>query len=215
MPDPITISEYDFAIAGDLEKRAVKPQPETPFRILLVGDFSGRTSRGEGNPARLRPVAIDRDNIDAVLRSMQVEIALPLAGKKQGPVTIGFAEMDDFHPDRIYQRLEIFAELRDMREALDDPAALAMLSDELREQPPATEMTQMPPRQQPRRASGCWTRSLIRPPIPHPGKCRSGQVPSWTAWCGSWSDPIWWPRPIPAGRRCVTRWTGPAVSCCA
>ncbi|MCK9296113.1 MAG: type VI secretion system contractile sheath large subunit [Desulfobulbaceae bacterium] len=145
MPDPITISEYDFAIAGDLEKRAVKPQPETPFRILLVGDFSGRTSRGEGNPARLRPVAIDRDNLDAVLERLQVEIALPLAGKKQGPVTIGFAEMDDFHPDRIYQRLEIFAELRDMREALDDPAALAMLSDELREQPPATEMTQLPP----------------------------------------------------------------------
>lgn len=145
MPDPITISEYDFAIAVDLEKRAVKPQPETLFRILLVGDFSGRTSRGEGNPARLRPVAIDRDNINAVLERLQVEIALPLAGKKQGPVTIGFAEMDDFHPDRIYQRLDIFAELRDMREALDDPAALAMLSDELREQPPATEMTPMPP----------------------------------------------------------------------
>ena len=145
MPDPITISEYDFAIAGDLEKRAGKPQPETPFRLLLVGDFSGRTSRGEGNPARLRPVAIDRDNIDAVLKGMRVEIALPLAGKKQGQVTIGFGAMDDFHPDRIYQRLEIFAELRHMREALDDPAALAMLSDELREPPPATGMTEMPP----------------------------------------------------------------------
>lgn len=149
MPDPITISEYGFALAGDLERREGKPQPETPFRILLMGDFSGRASRGVGRSAaavaKLRPVAVDRDNLDAVLSSMKVEIALPLAGQNHAPVTIAFAAMEDFHPDSINQRLDIFRELRDMREALDDPAALAMLTDELREQPPATEMTPMPP----------------------------------------------------------------------
>lgn len=142
MPDPITISEYGFAIAGDLERREGKPLPETPFRILLMGDFSGRASRGSGRSAaaaRLRPLAIDRDNLDAVLSSMKVEIALPLAGQNHPPVIIGFAAMEDFHPDSIYQRLDIFRELRDMKEGLHDPAVLAALADGLRAEPPRPE----------------------------------------------------------------------------
>ncbi|MEW6290209.1 MAG: type VI secretion system contractile sheath large subunit [Thermodesulfobacteriota bacterium] len=148
MPDPITISEYGFALVGDLEKRQGKPQPETPFRILLMGDFSGRASRGVGRSAaaaRLRPVAVDRDNLDAVLSSMKVEIALPLAGQNHAPVTIGFAAMEDFHPDSIYQRLDIFRELRDMQEGLHDPAVLAALADELRAEPPRQEPPGPPP----------------------------------------------------------------------
>lgn len=154
MPDPITISEYDFAIVGDMEKPKSKPLPETPFRILLMGDFSGRTGRGAGNAARLRPAPVDRDSIDAVLKSMKVEIVLPLAGKNSGPVTIRFAAMEDFHPDSIYQRLDIFRELRDMREGLDDPAALAALADELRQEPPAKEMAEAPQPPPPVEAGG-------------------------------------------------------------
>ncbi|MBU4263378.1 MAG: type VI secretion system contractile sheath large subunit [Proteobacteria bacterium] len=153
MPDPVTISEYDFAIVGDLQKRKSKPLPETPFRILLMGDFSCRTSRGTGDTARLRPVKVDRDNIDSVLNKMKVEIALPLAGNDKAPVTIGFTAMEDFHPDSIYQRLEIFAELRDMREGLDDPRALAALADELRE-PPSTAQPEMPPLEPPPAGGG-------------------------------------------------------------
>ncbi|MBU0968137.1 MAG: type VI secretion system contractile sheath large subunit [Proteobacteria bacterium] len=151
MPDPITISEYDFAVVSDMEKREVKPLPETPFRILLMGDFCGRPRRKKG---RLRPVKVDRDNIDSVLNKMNVEIALPLVGN-EAPVTIRFAEMEDFHPDSIFQRLEIFAELRDMREGLDDPAVLAALADEFREEPPAKkEMPEIPPLQPPLQEGG-------------------------------------------------------------
>ncbi|MEW6518160.1 MAG: type VI secretion system contractile sheath large subunit [Thermodesulfobacteriota bacterium] len=154
MSDPITISEYDFAVVSDMEKTQSKPQPDTPFRILLLGDFGGRTRRGAGESARLRPVALDRDNIDALLARLQVEIALPLAGRDQAPLIIRFAEMDDFHPDRLYQRLEIFAELREMREALADPAALAAFTDELRQEPPAAEQPEMPPLQAPQEGGG-------------------------------------------------------------
>ena len=176
MPDPITISEYDFAIVSDLEKRQSKPLPETPFRILLMGDFSGGASRGTGR-SRLRPVAVDRDNLDGVLNKMKVEIALPLAGKNNVPVTIRFAAMEDFHPDSIYQRLEIFAELRNMREALDDPRALAALADELRAEPPSKAQPEMPPLAPPPAGGGLLDQIIdqaAQPSSSRPVSFRSG-----------------------------------------
>ena len=181
MPDSVIISEYDFAIVGDLKKREAKPHPETPFRILLMGDFSGKTSRGQGRSAgetsgRLRPVAVDRDNIDAVLKRMNVEIALPLGGNNNAPISIRFAAMDDFHPDSIYQRLDVFKDLRDIREGLDDPAVLAALAGELRAKPPK-EMEQEVPQEQPPLQEGGLLDQIIdqaEQPTSRPVSQRSG-----------------------------------------
>jgi type VI secretion system protein ImpC len=63
---------------------------------LILGDFGGRS----GGPA-----AVDRDNLDGVLARQ----AINLAGS---PIR----EIEDFHPDRLYQRLEVFHDLR------EDPA---------------------------------------------------------------------------------------------
>jgi len=76
-------------------------EPDTPFRILLLGDFSGRTS------SDWRPVEIDRDNFEDVL----ARLAPSFSGMK-------FRELDDFHPDRIYQS-PLFAELREERRKVD------------------------------------------------------------------------------------------------
>jgi len=75
---------------------------------LVLGDFSGRTSRGlHSQLAGRRPVSVDRDNLDEVLAGMGVAIRLPA-------IALQFSGMDDFHPDRIYQRAQIF---RDLSEA--------------------------------------------------------------------------------------------------
>lgn len=66
-----------------------------PVRILILGAFGDRTGK---------PVSIDRDNFDDVLRASEVRL-----GKIQ------FNELEDFHPDRLYQRLDEFEELRESR----------------------------------------------------------------------------------------------------
>jgi predicted component of type VI protein secretion system len=47
------------------ETRGV-PEPETPFRFLILGDFSGRETRGLSDPgdrsANRRSIEVDRDN---------------------------------------------------------------------------------------------------------------------------------------------------------
>lgn len=80
-----------------------------PFRILLVGDFSGRSWR-EGPPPSFIPHPIDRDNFDEVLDRMKVTVDL------EG-FTLGFRELEDFHPDRLYREVPLFQSLERVPEA--------------------------------------------------------------------------------------------------
>jgi len=85
------------------------PESDTPFRMLILGDFSGRGLRGERAPlAGRRPVAVDSDNLDQVLASLSPSVQLP-----QG--VLRFRALDDFHPDHIYQHADAFRKLADLR----------------------------------------------------------------------------------------------------
>ena len=96
-------------------------EPETPFRILLLGDFSGRAAQSAKPPVRWNPVEIDRDNFDEVL----AHLAPGFSG-------IHFRELDDFHPDRIYEDSKLFQALRELRRKLQEPATFAEAAAEIR-----------------------------------------------------------------------------------
>jgi type VI secretion system protein ImpC len=139
MPKPITFGKLEVGVVSTMEETQAVPEPETPFRILIMGDFSGRANRGLCQPgaamASRRPVLVDRDNFDAVLAKLGVEVHLPLGGGAGPPVIIKFSELDDFHPDRLYERLEVFQALREMRQLLKDPATFASVAAELQNKP--------------------------------------------------------------------------------
>jgi type VI secretion system protein ImpC len=111
------------------------PDPDTPFRILIMGDFTGRANRGIFDPcAALAPRRIhlvDRDNLDEIMNRLGVEILLPLAGDMDPPVVIRFAELDDFHPDQIFEHLALFKEIKETRKKLSDPSCFAKAAAEL------------------------------------------------------------------------------------
>ena len=135
MPKPISFGELDFSLVTSMEETRGASEAETPFRILLMGDFSGRANRdfsrsGEAL-AHQRPVLVDRDNFDEVLEKRAVEIDLPILGENASPCSIQFSELDDFHPDGLYRRLEVFQALKDTRESLKDPATFAAVAEEL------------------------------------------------------------------------------------
>jgi type VI secretion system protein ImpC len=85
------------------EADRVELDPDRPFRILLAGDFSGRSWR-DNQPGPFTPQRIDRDNFDDVLASMKV--SLNLHG-----MHLSFRELEDFHPDHIYRSAPIFQDL--------------------------------------------------------------------------------------------------------
>ena len=73
-------------------RKPVVAAPDDPrSNYLVLGDFGGRAEA---------PMAIDRDIFDGVLARMDVRVA----GTQ-------LRELDDFHPDRLFQRLPLFQEM--------------------------------------------------------------------------------------------------------
>lgn len=103
---------------------------EVPFRILVMGDFSGRGLRGAAgyDLPRLKPIEIDRDCFDLVMSQLGVQLDLATAPA----VSLSFRELDDFHPDRILERVEVFDRLRQTRRRLLDASTFADAAAEVR-----------------------------------------------------------------------------------
>ena len=117
MTKPISFSSPEFNLVSSMTRSEGEVAPETPFRILVMGDFSGRTNRGNHSQgvrlSQPRLLQVDRDNLDEVMARMGVELRLPLMGLEAPPTIISFSELDDFHPDRLYERLEVFRTLKE------------------------------------------------------------------------------------------------------
>ena len=112
-------SDTDFDTKITLETDSVPIDEESPFRILFLGDWSGRESRSQNlDSADLRPIEIDRDNFDDVVRKLNIGLKLDFPDNGESFLSLEFAELEDFHPDRIFQRLAVFENLRDVRRKL-------------------------------------------------------------------------------------------------
>jgi type VI secretion system protein ImpC len=132
--------EFQFELPRSAS-RSHRRDPDTPLRVLVMADFSGRARRE--NPSALlelssRPLlAANADNLDAVMARLAPKLRLTLNGGAGGAaLTIGFAQLDDFHPDALYQRLELFQSLRRSRARLLNPASFAQAVAELSPAPP-------------------------------------------------------------------------------
>jgi len=125
MADPIKFESIAVSMSAGEDATAANPSPDTPFRMLILGDFSGRANRkkdagGSGIQDR-KIVAIDRDNDESVMEKMEAALRLDVGGGDGPEVKLEFAELDDFHPEQIYFRTDLFAKLRETRKKLLDP----------------------------------------------------------------------------------------------
>ncbi|MDE3181629.1 MAG: type VI secretion system contractile sheath large subunit [Acidobacteriota bacterium] len=132
MAKPYDFGEINLGVRADEARSKMSSSEETPFRILIMGDFSGEMGRASGGSAKplrdRRPILIDRDNFDDVLRKSRAGIRIPLG---EGESSLWFSDIDDFHPDRVYERAPFFQKLRDLRKRLSDPASFPEAAAEL------------------------------------------------------------------------------------
>ena len=140
-----SFGEIHLDVTAGREQSRVRPEPETPFRIAILGDFSGRANRGLSESgdalASRRPRQIDRDNFDSVLAKIAPRLELAPAGEDGFRISLRFADLEDFHPDRVFERVEIFRKLRETRQKLSDSATFAKTASELGlvTKPPSSE----------------------------------------------------------------------------
>ncbi len=116
---PITFGSIGLELTSSMVAIRARERREIPFRICILGDFSGRESRGilESLEGR-KPLPVDRDNLDEVLAGLKVRIRLDPAGEM---LEVAFNCLDDFHPDSLLEQLEIFQTLKTTRRKLDNP----------------------------------------------------------------------------------------------
>ncbi len=132
--------EVGFVVRVGPSRTPPRPVPEEPFCIALLGDFSGRSNRGAFESgaaiAGRKPIRVDRDNLDEVLARTAPQLNLSLGDASATEVPLRFERLDDFHPDRLYERLPIFRSLRETRDRLADPALFAQTVQELAAEAP-------------------------------------------------------------------------------
>ena len=100
---------------------------DMPFRILLMGDFSGHCSHegAAGCGLSLRRVyRVDGENLDQIMGKIGVEIGLPLNGEENPPQMLRFSKLDDFHPDSLFNHSEVFGPYREARTGVKDSGFL-------------------------------------------------------------------------------------------
>ncbi|OLE53274.1 MAG: hypothetical protein AUG51_13990 [Acidobacteria bacterium 13_1_20CM_3_53_8] len=139
MREDFSLEEFDSQLVATMEEpeaAAVRTDSETPFRIVIFGDWSGRANRGlsasSGELAAWRPLLVDRDNLDRVMAKLGCRLHLPLAGDRALSLTIQFDSLEDFHPDRIFGRVEMFEALRRTRARLSNPKTFDEAAAEVR-----------------------------------------------------------------------------------
>jgi type VI secretion system protein ImpC len=116
---------FEVNLGGARNSAATRARSDT-FRILVMGDFSGRRNRGLEAVAdlALRPtLSIDIDKFDAVFARLAPGLALGARSGGNNGIELQFASIDDFHPDQLFAALEPFRQLRESRARLLSPAS--------------------------------------------------------------------------------------------
>ncbi len=97
-------------------------EKELPLKLLVMGDFTGRT---DDRPLEDRkPVNVDKDNFNDVMKSMNLSASFSVANTLSGkegeelPVNLKFQNLKDMEPEAIAKQVPELSKLVELREAL-------------------------------------------------------------------------------------------------
>jgi type VI secretion system protein ImpC len=126
MSETTPLEEANVELTSTLEQRErAAPDADDRFRILVLGDFSGRASRGVQDVSDLgrsrTPVRVDRDNLEELPGELGTEARLHLM-EHGAALEFEIETLEDFHPDRLFTEHAAFAGLRKTRLAIEDGA---------------------------------------------------------------------------------------------
>ena len=103
----------------------LKVDKNTPFHLVVMGDFSGRANRmaiyNKDELSGLKGHMVDVDTMEDLPARFNIQLDLDLAGDNES-IPYEIRSMDAFHPDEIMDEIELFDELRSMRQALKNPS---------------------------------------------------------------------------------------------
>lgn len=100
----------------------VKEDVELSLKVLVMGDFTN--SPDDRTVENRKPVNIDKENFDDVLKASKVKTTLAVPNKissepdAQLAVNLNFSKLSDFEPDAIIAQVPELKQMKELREAL-------------------------------------------------------------------------------------------------
>lgn len=126
MSSKFSFGKMQFDVSFGAGASGTQRDPNTPFSMAVVGDFSGRTNRGTSEPIGQRRVwRIDCDNFEEIMGKLDARLCLPLSEKPEETTELAFRSVDDFHPDQLLKQVGPFAALLEQRSRLLNPSTAA------------------------------------------------------------------------------------------
>ncbi|WP_309746541.1 type VI secretion system contractile sheath domain-containing protein [Roseobacter sp. N2S] len=117
-------------------KPQINPGDRRKMRIAILGDFSGRANKGElqggSELAARKAIKFDIDTVEDVIARFATTLTLPL-GRDGSAIEVELGEIDDLHPDELYDNVEIFAELSSLRTQIQRGTNLDALTAKLQQ----------------------------------------------------------------------------------
>src|SRR5258708_13603523 len=108
---------YDVQVGDAIEKR------DLPFVVGVLADLSGMPEKALPAIAKRKFVAIDRDNVNDVMKKIAPRLAFKVDNRLTEDdtklnVEFRFETMDDFQPAKIAQQITPLPKLLDLRNTL-------------------------------------------------------------------------------------------------
>lgn len=117
--------DVSFKKPGNLQR---KDAPRS--KIIVMGNFSGQNS-GSASLLGIRTFSVDCDNFEERMRQLSPCLDLAFGDTQDSVVHLEFGSLEDFHPDRLYERVELFNELRSLRKNLLDPKTFSKAAKQI------------------------------------------------------------------------------------
>jgi len=123
-------TDTDLKTQFTFETESTPVDENSPFQILLLGDWSSGAVKAD--LFERKPIEIDRDNFEEVMRRLKVSVELDLFDDKNNLTTLSFNEIEDFHPDNLFNFCSVFDDLRHLRRSLLDKNTFEVAAREVR-----------------------------------------------------------------------------------
>jgi type VI secretion system protein ImpB len=121
---------YDVQVGDAIEKR------DLPFVVGVMADLSGMPDKPLPAIAKRKFVAIDRDNVNDVMKKIGPRLAFKVPNRLSEDdtklnVELRFESMDDFQPARIAQQVTPLRKLLELRNSLANLRSSLIGNDKL------------------------------------------------------------------------------------
>ena len=123
--------KMEFSVNFGKAPARIERDSDTPLPIAVMGDFTGRASRGSSDASQSRPVVVDTDNFEQKMEQLGITLQLPDPRNQTRMLELSFASLEDFHPDQLLKQVQPLANLLQLRKKNWQPTTAANAAAEL------------------------------------------------------------------------------------